>query len=197
MRSILRKILWVMYSLLFLGLVAEYARSFWFHDRFNYHPRASRLANLSSINVNMGSGILILDRQKATSTEYPLVPHTPVPSHWEFGSRRIDRDQPANWGYFNESQGIRLLWTFGVEKKDRFYDFGFGNSMTYYERGVCFPCWVLLVPMGLVLGIRIKGVVERRRRLRDGLCMQCGYDLRATSDRCPECGAMIHLETGN
>ena len=31
-------------------------------------------------------------------------------------------------------------------------------------------------------------VVRRRRRTR-GLCLRCGYDLRASRGRCPECGA--------
>ncbi len=39
-------------------------------------------------------------------------------------------------------------------------------------------------------GILICCIVPFRRRKRKklGLCVKCGYDLRASKDRCPECG---------
>ena len=37
----------------------------------------------------------------------------------------------------------------------------------------------------------IREKVRRWRRAMDGRCVRCGYDLRATRERCPECGTVI------
>jgi hypothetical protein len=50
------------------------------------------------------------------------------------------------------------------------------------------PGWMLLLPL-IVAGLCRKAWVnERTREEANQLCRNCGYDLRATPDRCPECG---------
>jgi len=57
------------------------------------------------------------------------------------------------------------------------------------ENGAAFYLpWLGLTVMAMVYK-RIFGRTARWRRA--GLCHRCGYDLRASNDRCPECGSTI------
>jgi hypothetical protein len=57
------------------------------------------------------------------------------------------------------------------------------------------PLWVLALPFIGMLAPTIalqKDARQRKRIMREehGLCIKCGYDLRARRDQCPECGTV-------
>jgi hypothetical protein len=50
------------------------------------------------------------------------------------------------------------------------------------------PYYFLAVLTGLLPAVQARRWLRRRRRTKLRLCQRCGYDLRATPGRCPECG---------
>jgi hypothetical protein len=89
-------------------------------------------------------------------------------------------------GFFQSQNGSTSRYVLGFQ-----YGYDREPGVPRYAIVVPIPALVLLfaaIPMALV-----PALVRRRsqsNRKRSGLCTACGYDLRATPDRCPECGTV-------
>jgi predicted RNA-binding Zn-ribbon protein involved in translation (DUF1610 family) len=58
-------------------------------------------------------------------------------------------------------------------------------------RHVDVPRWLVAIVLALLPASRFINWSKRRYRTTRNLCVGCGYDLRATSTRCPECGVAV------
>jgi hypothetical protein len=88
------------------------------------------------------------------------------------------------WRDFAICLGPHVYSEGGTNEPTRLYRHG-------YRLGATAPLW-FLVALFFVLpaysGVRLWQRRRTRRLARPGYCARCGYDLRATPDRCPECG---------
>lgn len=50
------------------------------------------------------------------------------------------------------------------------------------------PDWLLMILALTAPACQIRPAIRSHQRRKRGQCLVCGYDLRATPDRCPECG---------
>ena len=92
---------------------------------------------------------------------------------------------------------VSHCWTrsyFGVHLKGRREQYGHGH-IGLQDRivTVLVPLWAVAAPFAILPAIWLLRVrhARRRRRLKEGLCTHCGYDLQASTDRCPECGRLF------
>lgn len=61
-------------------------------------------------------------------------------------------------------------------------------SFAFNQSAWGLPIWMLLAASLVPVVISTTLLVRRVNRFDVGACDECGYDLRATPDRCPECG---------
>ncbi|MDB5323108.1 MAG: hypothetical protein JWN40_4739 [Phycisphaerales bacterium] len=69
-----------------------------------------------------------------------------------------------------------------------------GGSGTTSSAVVSVPHWFLLLLLTTPVAWTLRRRIRRARRIRAGLCGKCGYDLRESPLRCPECGTLARQE---
>jgi hypothetical protein len=77
-----------------------------------------------------------------------------------------------------------------------FNQFGFGMGYShdnkYPTRYLASRYWFVVMMTAILPAARLAGWRRRRRlRMHPNLCRHCGYDCRATPERCPECGSLV------
>jgi|SRR5687768_16238142 hypothetical protein len=120
------------------------------------------------------------------------VPAPARPESWDLvwtlrGTKNSASGQPIDVGYSPPPPALRNAFGFGRLKMN-LKPLTDAQSVGSQE-AFAIPHWFFL---GCALAIptaQVIGAFNRRRRRHRGRCPRCGYDLRATPDRCPECGA--------
>jgi hypothetical protein len=94
------------------------------------------------------------------------------PDRWEFGVDPL-------------MKGVSILWGLSIFPTY----FSRPGIRNFRVRRVTVPLWVLVLATGTPWAFR--RIWKRLHYRGAGLCPFCGYDLRATPDRCPECGKVV------
>ena len=94
-------------------------------------------------------------------------------------------------GWWWGSGGPRpIAYAGGFESRRWGFDYDSDGEISVHSMAVVFPLWLPIALFAALPLARVAIFVCRRHRARAGDCKSCGYDLRATPDRCPECGAV-------
>jgi hypothetical protein len=66
---------------------------------------------------------------------------------------------------------------------------GMFHGQTYQILAI--PYWALIPPTAILPALWLLSRRRHRHRLKSGHCLCCGYDLRESKEKCPECGTAV------
>jgi hypothetical protein len=169
--------------LLFVAAAGLCARSLWSGDSASVRWTRHRAGTLSSDAwdvISDGGGIVL--RHTSVSSNNPVAIATiagrrPPGLSWDTGSM-----PPGDlWGKRPTAAAVPSCYVYSLRTPSP------GGAFTLRDLRVSY--WVPCAALAVAPAVHFVTQDRRRRRLGAGRCGRCGYDLRATPDRCPECGA--------
>jgi hypothetical protein len=126
---------------------------------------------------------------------------------WMTGSRTLFYAVTGRGGIgfasaaINQNQRVSPGWNYDAWRHPS-YGRGGWPQLSFWNRrgfvlvttgpyaGVLVPTWSLAALLLSLPAVQSIVFCVRRRRVQHGVCPSCGYDLRATPNRCPECGTV-------
>lgn len=151
--------------LLLAALAVLWVRSYWRGDQVGYRSPGVRTSSGTQFALASFSGRLALSRSGWAGAD-------PSDAGWFVGGRNPRPTYAMGWtfagfGYRSVTDPTRWLWEFRV------------------------PMWAVAAALAAVPGVQVLSRRRRKRKPAAGLCGGCGYDLRSSKGRCPECGTAI------
>jgi hypothetical protein len=187
---------WFFTFMSFLSIILPVAacgawvRSYWLVEQIDWHPSNKADMPFNVYSVESFRGILTIQRYQFR----------------DYMDRRASDGFPPQ--YYRHTVDKREVWVSKTERINakvvgvRFLGFAFLNNDQLgpdWLRNVHF----IDIPYWFIAGLSaIPGIIwlirKLRRRQQKGFyaCAKCGYDLRASKDRCPECGTPIPSTNG-
>lgn len=179
---------WVGHSLVLLSTLLclftafLWVRSYWMSDRLWLRTRVDRVGNPSAyLGIYSGVGGILFSAVKVKESSETKIIGLPGPFWHDSESDPV----PAS------SAGLGATWEWGAV--------GFGGwTNTFMTRqsssvmtGIYVPHWFLLFLFAIIPFVKVRRALLLRRRAAKGCCTKCGYDLRASPEKCPECGTAV------
>lgn len=144
--------------------------------------------------VKVEPGAITSHRYAITFTRGSIRLGSELHTYYPHAATVYDKSKPAYWGYGRLGVG-HLDWdaapTSSLWNKLGFssYETGFASSFSdSNEKIVAFPAALPVILFAIPPLLTFRVIRKRRLRRRANLCAHCGYDLRATPGKCPECG---------